>query len=145
VLAVAVGLMLAAGAPTAAAHVEPTPTKVKAGSRATIGFQIPHGCAGSPTTKLAVRLPTGLSDVTPVAKTGWTATVANGVLVFTGGPLPATKKSIFSFIATFPNTIGARSFPTVQTCVKGQTAWIQPSPGGQPEPEFPAPVVKVVP
>ena len=128
----------------AQAHVEASPTKVKAGTVAVISFNVPHGCAGSPTTKLAIKIPTGLANATAVAKKGWTSSVAGGVITFAGGSIPPKTVSIFKIKATTPTAATTLVFPTIQTCAKGETAWIEASPVGKPEPDHPAPSVRVV-
>ena len=52
---------LGAAAP-AASHIDPDPKRAQAGSRLTVGFTVEHGCDGSPTVQLDMRLPDGLTD-----------------------------------------------------------------------------------
>ena len=49
----------------ASAHIDPDPTEAQAGSRLTVGFTVEHGCDGSPTTQLDMRLPDGVTDALP--------------------------------------------------------------------------------
>ncbi len=134
-------LMGASGA--ASAHVHAKPEKVVAGAPATVSFVIGHGCAGSPTTKVAIKTPSTLSKVAAVAPKGWTATMKGSVVTFVGGPLPDKTKALFGIMFTAPSSAGELTFPTVQTCVKGETSWIQPTPASGKEPDYPAPVVLV--
>ena len=46
----------------ASAHIDPDPTEAQAGSRLTVGFTVEHGCEGSPTVQLDMRLPEGVTD-----------------------------------------------------------------------------------
>lgn len=134
-------IVLAAG--PASAHVHTDPATVKAGARATVAFRISHGCDGSPTVKVAVKVPVGVSGATPVAIPGWKASVRSRVITWSGGRLAAEATQRFSVIATFPKKTGLLTFPLVQTCVNGENAWIDPTVEGQPEPAHPAPVVGV--
>lgn len=127
----------------ASAHVEPSPIAVQAGTSATVTFGVEHGCGDSPLTKLEIQVPDGVTDVTPApAPTGWTSSVADGVVTFEGGPQPAHEGIEFALQATFPDaadtTVG---FPTVETCEEGSVSWIDPVVEGQDEPEFPMPIV----
>lgn len=142
VVALAAGLAALPG--VAFAHVEASPTKVKVGVTTMIGFTVPHGCAGSPTTRLAIKLPAGVRGATGVAKKGWNVKTSGGVVIFAGGSLAAKTTSVFRIKASMPATPGTLEFPTIQTCVKGETAWIEPTLAGQPEPDHPAPQVVVV-
>ena len=137
----AAALLLFAGA--ASAHLEPDPASITAGEAATVAFNVEHGCDGSPTIELQIKLADGITDAQPVAKDGWTSSVADGVVTFSGGSLPATTQETFSITFTAPTTNGALVFPSIQRCTVGQINWIQPTVEGQPEPEEPAPVVQV--
>ena len=141
VAAGAAGLLLFAGA--ASAHLEPDPASITAGEAATVAFNVEHGCDGSPTIELQIKLADGITDAQPVAKEGWTSSVADGVVTFGGGSLPATTEETFSITFTAPTTDGALVFPSIQRCTVGQINWIEPTVEGQPEPEEPAPVVQV--
>jgi periplasmic copper chaperone A len=134
-------MLVAAG--TASAHVDPDPIAVQAGTTATIAFGIEHGCDGSPTTSIKFQIPTDVTDVRPVDKTGWTATVAGDIVEFKGGPLAADAAEHFDITVTVPTTPGDISFPAIQTCEKGELAWIEPVVDGAAEPTHPAPVLKI--
>src|SRR3984957_14029191 len=41
-------------------------------------FAVPHGCAGSATTKIRVQIPDGVIDVKPMPKPGWNVEVVKG-------------------------------------------------------------------
>ena len=109
----------------ASAHVGVSPRVVKAGAKATVSLTIPHGCAGSPTTKVAVKAPASVNGLTARAPEGWTASVSGSVVTFAGGSLDAKTKGRFSFSFTAPKTEATLVFPTIQTCAKGETAWIE--------------------
>jgi periplasmic copper chaperone A len=134
-------LVLVAG--RAAAHVDPDPLAVEAGATATVGFKIEHGCDGSPTTSLQFKIPPEVSNVKPVDKPGWTTTVTGDLVTFKGGPLPADQEDHFDLTLTAPTQAGEVRFPAIQTCQKGELAWIEIPADGAAEPEHPAPTLKI--
>ena len=121
------------------------------GRQATIGtwykavFAVPHGCAGSATTKIRVQIPDGVIDVKPMPKPGWNVEVVKGKYAapydFHGGKiLEGAKEVVWSggkladdnydefVISTYltatlkPDTV--LYFPTVQECEQGINRWI---------------------
>lgn len=138
-----VALTTSVAAGPASAHVHTDPATVKPGARATVAFRITHGCDGSPTVKVALRLPAGVARATPMAVAGWKASVRGRVVTWSGGRLAPTATQAFAVTATFPTAKGVLAFPMVQTCVKGENAWIEPTVAGQPEPAHPAPMIGV--
>ncbi len=155
----AAGAALLTGAPVAGAHVGTSPSEAPAGSRQVIDFRIGHGCDGSPTTKLAIKIPEGVVAVTPEHIAGWTVEVETGPITpyddhgtqvsegvtqvtWTGGPLPDGQYQTFGLSLMLPDTPGETvSFPAVQTCEQGETPWIELPADGGAEPEHPAPAV----
>lgn len=131
-----------AGGP-AMAHVEPSPIAVQKGTTAEITFNLEHGCGESPTTKVAIKVPDGVTGAKPAEKAGWTGTTEGSVVTFTGGPQPPHEETEFKVTFTFPATTGELHFPTVQTCEKGENAWIEIPVEGSPEPEMVAPTIRV--
>jgi periplasmic copper chaperone A len=141
---------LAAGALVAAAmspgsavqaHAKPNKASVPAGTRTTVQFTIQHGCDTSPTVKVAVKLPAGLTKVTAVSPKGWKGALSTkgDTITWTGGPLDATKQAQFGMTATFPKTKGVTlRFPMVQTCTKGVLRWIEGATS-----DYPTPTVKL--
>jgi uncharacterized protein YcnI len=127
----------------ASAHVDPDPIAIQAGTAATVAFNVEHGCDGSPTTSMKFQIPDGVTDAAGVAKDGWTATVTGNELEFVGGPLAADQGDHFDISFTAPATPGNISFPVIQTCEQGETAWIEPVVEGADEPEHPAPTIKI--
>ena len=127
----------------ASAHIDPDPPAVAAGSTATVGFKIEHGCDGSPTTDLKFEIPDGVTDVAAMGKEGWTATLTGNVLEFKGGPLAADTEDHFDITFTAPAQAGDIHFPIIQTCAQGELAWIEIAAEGAAEPEHPAPTLKV--
>jgi len=136
--AAAVGVALCIAGP-ASAHIHTDPEGVKAGTENTVGFIIEHGCDGSPTTKIELQLPTGVTGITGVDGNGFTASVDGQVVTFEGGTLPDDTEQAFEATFTAPNEAGTIDIPLIQTCEEGSTDWIEPEVEGQPEPEHPAP------
>ncbi len=136
-------LVLAVGTGMALAHVDPDPLAVEAGTTATVGFKIEHGCDGSPTTALQFKIPAEVTNVKPVDKPGWTTAVAGDLVTFTGGPLAADQEDHFDLTLTAPAQAGEVRFPAIQTCEKGELAWIEIPADGAAEPEHPAPTLKI--
>ncbi len=131
---------------------------------------VPHGCKGSPTTKIRVRIPEGVVGVKPQPKAGWTletvkgeykqpytrfgAKVSSGVqeVVWAGGPLQDEHYDEFVFISYLSDELKPNStlyFPVVQECEQGVERWIDQSPPGQKEAadhsDAPAPALQLLP
>jgi uncharacterized protein YcnI len=131
----------------ASAHVEPTVSEAAAGSFTTFGLHIGHGCEGEggDTVKVEVRLPEGIDEATPQSIPGWESSFADGVVTFEGGPLPHDQYLDFGISVQMPDTPGETAvFPTIQTCASGEElAWIEETPEGGEEPEYPAPAIAI--
>jgi uncharacterized protein YcnI len=161
VLAAVAALVVVGGA---VAHVGTTPGEAPAGQTSVIGFTVGHGCEGSPTRSVSIRLPAGITSAKPKPKPGWKLTIKRGKLpqpikdfegntvttgvlqvTWSGGNLPDAYFDAFELRLGMPNTPGKTLyFPTVQQCRKGVHRWIQIPKKGQPEPESPAPGVTLV-
>jgi uncharacterized protein YcnI len=138
VVVIAVGEL----AQPAFAHVEPDPGTVPAASTATITFNLEHGCEESDTVKLEMKLADGVTDATPAPIDGWTSSVADGVITWTGGPQPHDQALPIPVEMTFPNDAGqVLLFPLVQTCEQGEIRWVDPPNPDGSEPEDPAPAI----
>jgi len=127
----------------ASAHTEAQYVAVPANAEITMNFSPTHGCSGSPTTEVAVRVPAPGATAGDVA--GFTASAEpdgdRTVLRWTGGVLPADEEGEFPITFTVPDSVGTLlTFPTVQTCEVGEIAWIDGDPAG----EYPAPRVLVL-
>jgi len=125
------------------AHIDPDPIAMQVGTSGTVAFNVEHGCSGSPMTDLKIQIPTGVTGVAPVAKDGWTATFTGDTVEFKGGPLGATTEDHFDIKLTAPTTAGDIHFPAIETCQVGEIDWIEISADGAPEPENPAPTIKI--
>ncbi|MBP2232240.1 uncharacterized protein YcnI [Azospirillum agricola] len=147
--ALAAALLLALPA-TALAHATLETAQAPSGSYYKAVIRIGHGCDGSPTTTVRVRVPEGVVAVKPMPKSGWTLstvegtyatpyenhgqTITKGVteVVWTGGTLPDAWYDEFVFRAKLPEKAAGTvlHFPIVQECEKGVHRWIEiPEPG----------------
>ncbi len=113
----------------ASAHIDPDPAQAQAGSRQTVGFTVEHGCTGSPTVQLDMRLPEGVTDPIAEAVDGWEGSVdvvdGDTIVTFAGGPLADDVEGTFSVTMTLPPTPDATIyFPFVQRCEVGEIRWI---------------------
>jgi uncharacterized protein YcnI len=138
-------VLLAAGG-LASAHIDPDPADAQAGSRLTVGFTVEHGCEGSPTVQLDMRLPEGVADPVTEPVDGWDGSVetvdGDLIVTFAGGPLADDVEGTFSVTMTLPPTPDETVyFPFVQRCEVGEIRWIQiPSEPGD-ELDEPAPAM----
>jgi uncharacterized protein YcnI len=128
---------------------------------------VPHGCSGSPTTKLRVQIPEGVIAIDAKPVDGWKLETVNGKyagdydykgakvsegikeVAWSGGKLPDKTRQEF-VIETYltgglkPNT--TLYFPVVQECEQGVSRWIEiPAEGSahSHEGKWPAPGVKL--
>lgn len=147
-------LALALAAPLAAsAHVSASPSSTAAGSYSVISFGIGHGCAGSPTTKVAITLPSSITSVTPTVSPNWTiekvktGDAVTQVVYTATTPLPDGYRDVLSFQVKLPADAAGQTlaFPALQTCAVGSTNWNEPMKADGTEPEHPAPTVTVTP
>ncbi|MGE0508221.1 MAG: DUF1775 domain-containing protein [Acidimicrobiia bacterium] len=138
------GAALVVGGGAAFAHIDPVPEEVPAGTPVTVEFRVEHGCDDLDTTGMLFQIPAGLSDLTPVAKEGWTTSVAPDTVSFTGGVLDHHTEDTFALTFTAPSSAGAVDFPVVQQCGDTELRWIEIPQDGQEEPEHPAPRLQVV-
>ena len=130
----------------ALAHIDPDPTEAQAGSDVSVGFTVQHGCDGSPTVQLDMRLPDGVSSPTAEPPDGWTGQVDGNVDTFEGGPLPDDQELTFRVRMILPATPDTTIyFPFVQRCEVGEIRWIDiPSDGSGADLDEPAPAMQLV-
>lgn len=164
-LPVAAAAVVLTAAP-AAAHVTISPEEGAAGSYTVLTASVPHGCDGSPTTKVAIQLPEEILTVTPTRNPLWevrkvmeqldepladahgnevTERVAQ-VVYTTEEPLPEGYRDAFELSLQLPDTPGETLvFPILQTCVEGEAAWVETAADGSTdELDSPAPTVTVL-
>ena len=120
--------LLAVAGPVSA-HIDPDPTEAQAGSRLTVGFTVEHGCDGSPTVQLDMRLPEGVTDAVSEPAQGWDESIetvdGDTIVTFAGGPLADDVEGTFDVTMILPPTPGTTIFfPFVQRCEVGEIRWI---------------------
>jgi uncharacterized protein YcnI len=157
--------VLACAAPVLA-HVTLESRQAPIGASYKAVLRVPHGCEGSATTAVRVRIPEGYIDVKPMPKPGWKldvmrgkygkpvtqrdAKVSEGVteVDWTGGNLPDAFYDEFVLTGYLGDDLAAGQtmyFPVVQECEKGVHRWIEIPAGEGREPPEPAPGLKLVP
>lgn len=151
----------------ASAHVTITPSETGAGAYTILTVSVPHGCDGSSTTKIAIKTPDDIIEVTPTrnpfynvqkvttklakpitAEDGDEITERTSEVIYTARtPLPDGQRDTFELSLQIPEDAAGQTlvFPTVQTCEKGETAWTEVPAAGQAEDdlEHPAPAFEV--
>lgn len=158
------GALVALTASAAGAHVTVTPSTTAAGAYSVLTFSVGHGCDGASTTTMALQMPEAVIAVTPTVNPGWDVEkkmetldepVDNGhggeytervaQVVYTAKtPLAEGFRDTFELQLQLPGEEGdALVFPVLQTCEKGETAWVQTYEEGQEEPEHPAPYIEL--
>jgi len=158
-----VALLGLAAVPAAQAHVTLETQQAAVGSYYKAVLRVPHGCDGSDTTALRVRIPDGVLEVKPMPKPGWTLAIKQGKydhpqtlhgsqvdhgvqeLSWSGGDLPDAYYDEFTFRAYLSSSLKPGTtlyFPTIQECKQGVSRWIDTS-GGHDEAGNPAPHVKL--
>jgi len=163
----AVALALALAVAPAFAHVSLETKQATVGSSYKAVFTVPHGCAGSATTKIRVQIPEGVIGVKPMPKAGWTletikgkyaaeydyhgSKMSEGVkeVAWSGGKL--ADDNYDEFVVTTYLTGGLKPnsmlyFPVVQECEQGVSRWIDiPKEGSEGhDSKTPAPGVKLI-
>ena len=145
------------------AHVTAQPDTGVAGSYFHLTFTVPHGCDGSPTISLRIKIPEGVTSVKPQMKAGWNVTIKTRKLDppikgergqtitetvdevdWRGGPLPNELYDTFGLSMKLPEGAGQTLyFQAVQECEKGTNRWIEIPASGQNRKDLrqPAPTV----
>ena len=140
----AAGALVYIGA--ASAHVELENRQAPVGSGYKAVMRVSHGCGGSATTTIRVRIPEGVLNVKPMPKAGWKLDVKNGKFAKTfsargakisegvteiswsGGNLPSAFYDEFIFTGVISEDLQPDQsiyFPVVQECEKGVHRWIE--------------------
>jgi uncharacterized protein YcnI len=163
-----VGALGAAFVTTAFAHVTLENQEAKAGGSYKAVFRVPHGCEGTATTTIRIKIPEGVIGVKPMPKAGWTLAttvakypkaydlyhrkVTEGVteIVWSGGKLPDHWYDEFvfqGFLAADLDTAKPVYFPVVQECEKGVHRWIEIPAAGKTASDHkePAPALRLLP
>ena len=158
-------LVLAGLVSFAFAHVTLEQNKAPVGTSYKAVLRVPHGCDGSPTTAIRVRIPEGVIDVKPMPKPGWMVNIVKGKYAktyslyhaqvsegvteidWTGGNLPDDYYDEFVFQSFLTSDLQAGQtlyFPVVQECTRGIHRWIEIPKEGSDYSE-PAPGLNLVP
>ncbi|MDT0188008.1 YcnI family protein [Microbacterium sp. ARD31] len=141
------GALVLLGAAPASAHVTLTPSTTVAGATAEVRMLVPHGCEGSATTEVAVRMPAAVSEVAADDSARWRAEQGGGAITFrTDAPLPDGVEDAVEFSVRLPDDPGATLvFPVVQRCEEGEAAWteVAADEASREALEMPAPVIVV--
>ena len=159
----AIALIVPAGA-----HVTLENREAPVGASYKAVLRVPHGCEGTATTSVRVRIPDGVIGVKPMPKPGWTlatvtgkypktytlfhAKVSEGVteIAWSGGKLPDAYYDEFVFQANLTDDLAPGKmlyFPVVQECEKGVHRWIEIPAAGKNAGDYPepAPGLKLLP
>jgi uncharacterized protein YcnI len=130
------------------AHVFAKPDSARAGSDFTAGFAIGHGCSGSPTVALRLKIPAGVTAVRPQPKPGWVILQTADQIEWRGGPLAADRLDTFTVDMKMPAAAGTvLYFPAEQECRNGIKNWNEIPAAGQNRKDLksPAPALEVTP
>ncbi|KAL1924476.1 uncharacterized protein VTP21DRAFT_4130 [Calcarisporiella thermophila] len=162
-------LVLATVISMAAAHVTMNPNTNAANSYFASAFRVPHGCNGSPTTLVSLKIPESLTGVKPRIMAGWNITIgtkpldppitAEGgktinttadTITWTNGLIPDNMYEDFWLSFRLPpyddpktinNTV---YFPVSQQCQDGTWLnWTQIPGSGASSSQNPAPYIKL--
>ncbi len=154
-----VALATVVGPRMAGAHVTVVPPSVDGGGFATFAFEVPNERDEVGTVGVEVVFPdrhpitTVLTEPTP----GWTVTVGRRPIgtgagrrevidriTWEGGPIPPGGFQRFAVSAGPLPQRGRLVFAALQTYADGEVVrWIEPVPPGGPEPDFPAPELRL--
>ena len=123
--------------PVAAAHVEPSPEKVPAGTVAKITLSA-EGEESVPAVKVTVQMARGVTDVVAHPTAGWKQSVKGRIVTWSGGKIPDGAVGKFSFTARFPDTAGkVLVFPSLVTYANGDVVhWIGAESSDTPAPRI---------
>ncbi|HWV24356.1 MAG TPA: YcnI family protein [Thermomicrobiales bacterium] len=163
--------LLLSGVGMASAHVTIKTDQTAAGSYTILTVGVPHGCEGSPTTRIDISVPEEIETIKPGMNYGWdvevkrdeaatpaAATPESGEhgessgriseIIYTAKtPLPDEFYDQFLLQVKLPSDAEGQTlyFPVVQTCEEGETAWVQIPAEGQSGEELanPAPSVTI--
>jgi uncharacterized protein YcnI len=158
-------MLLMCGA--AQAHVTLETREAPAASTYKAVLRVGHGCDGSPTVAIRVRIPDGVIAVKPMPKPGWELTtktepypepvhyyedvLTEGVreIAWTGGRLPDEWYDEFVFRGRLPDSQPGTKlwFPVVQECETGAHRWIEIPAEGESADDYeePAPGLTLTP
>lgn len=161
--------ILAAIATPAFAHITLEQSEARIGQSYKAVLRVPHGCKGSPTTAVRVKIPEGVIAAKPMPKPGWTISLVRGKyektyeyfhnskrsegvveLGWSGGSLPDEHYDEFIFQGFLTGDLKPDTtlyFPVVQECAQGVHRWIEIPADGKASRDLdqPAPGLKLLP
>ena len=161
-----VAVVVLAAAPRARAHATLDRSEAPADSFFNTAINVPHGCEGSATLRVRVRIPDGVIGVKPQPKPGWELAVRKEKLktpiveshgrtitevvaeVTWSGRLDDENFDQFRIHMKLPDKPGETLyFPVVQECEKGVHRWIEIPAAGESRGDYkePAPSLKLLP
>jgi uncharacterized protein YcnI len=151
----------------AGAHTTLERPEAPSGSYYKAVLQVSHGCKGSPTTALRVRIPEGVTSAKPQPKPGWKLSIKRvklprpvdaghgrtidevvSEIAWTGGLLADSEFEEFRIMMKLPERPGTTLYiPVVQECKEGVHRWIDTPAGGRPATDLkePAPALLLAP
>ncbi len=154
-------------APAAWGHASLERSQAPSGSYYKAVLSVSHGCSGSPTVNVRVRIPDGVTSAKPQPKPGWTLSIKRTKLpksvdaghgrmidevvsevAWTGGMLADNEFDEFKIVMKLPDKAGTTLYlPVVQECKEGVHRWIEVPQGGKPASELkePAPALLLTP
>jgi uncharacterized protein YcnI len=156
-------LLLVANSSLAFAHITLDTGSAAVGSSYKAVLRVPHGCSGSGTTAIRLKVPEGFIDAKPMPKAGWTLDIKTGAyaksytlygspvtsgateISWSGGNLPDNEYDEFVVRGTLAGDLAPGTtlyFPVLQICASGEEDWIDTSGS---EDGTPAPGLKLTP
>jgi uncharacterized protein YcnI len=162
------GVLAIAFIARAAAHITLETQEARVNSAYKAVLRVPHGCGGSPTVSIRVKIPEGLIGVKPMPHSGWTlatttgkypksyklyhAEISEGVteIGWSAGKLPDDWYDEFVFTGFLTGDLQPGKtlyLPVVQECEKGTHRWIEIPAAGKSRSDYPepAPELKLLP
>lgn len=144
-ISIITAVLLAQAASAHVSFIDPKPLVEGKSFKAT--FAIPHGCEGTPTTKVKIQIPEGIIGVKPMLKPEWVITtetqpyaktyqqygktVTQGVTtVIWEGILPDQNYDEFTITGYFADNANDGDeiyFPVIQNCEIGEYLWTDTS------------------
>jgi len=168
--AVALAGLLTVGTGVASAHVTVASADAAPGGYGKLTFRVPNESDAASTVGLRIQVPTDtpLTSLRAQPVPGWTVSLTQAALdppvevhggtvdqavsvvefrADAGGGIAPGEFQEFSLSGgPFPDDVESLTFNAVQTYSDGsESAWIEPTVDGQPEPEHPAPVLSLAP
>jgi periplasmic copper chaperone A len=138
------GFVVVALSNSASAHVVFNQSTVAPNALTTMEVRVTHGCDGAPTKEVRVKIPDGVTRVTPRALSGWQVAISKrrlaqpvtlhggtvqettDTITWSGGSFPDFAYQQFEIRAMMPNEPGkVLYFPVEQICETGKISWSQ--------------------